>query len=170
MLLAGPYPGSSQEGSLTRDLKAILDAGIRSVISLVEEDEEVGAFEAGDHFDAYADELEALGEERDIIVEIQNHAIGYRTVPTDQEMAFLLDAVDAEIDGRNSPTLIHCSDGHGRSALVVGCYLARHGVAQGKAALEKIKELRSAVPGLAEHSCPDNIVQERFVTRWKEGR
>jgi len=170
MLLAGAYPGSSGEDALASDLNAILDAGIRSVMSLVEEDEGVGTFEGGDHFLPYADQLEALGEERGVIVEIQNHAIGYRTVPTDQEMSFLLDAVDAEIDGRNSPTLIHCSDGHGRSALVVGCYLARHGIAEGKGVIEKIKELRATVPGLADHNCPDNIVQERFVTRWKKDK
>ena len=95
MLLAGAYPGSSGKDALTRDLEAILDAGIRSVISLVEEDEEVSTFEGGDHFLPYADQLEALGEERGVIVEIQNHAIEYRAVPGDQEMAFLLDAVDA---------------------------------------------------------------------------
>lgn len=82
-------------------------------------------------------------------------------------MEIILDAIDAEIDGRNSPTFVHCSDGHGRTGTVIGCYLARHGIAVGKDAIARIGELRAPHPELAEHKSPANIVQERLVTRWK---
>ena len=116
----------------------------------------------------YADELEELGERRDVIVEIANFAIEEGSAVSEEEMALILDAIDAEIDGRNSPTLVHCSTGHGRTGLVVGCYLARHGIATGKAVVDKIQELRALDPELQGIKSPENIVQERFVTRWKQ--
>ncbi len=166
-LLAGPYPGSDAHHTNPPYLEQILDAGILSVISLMDE-EEVNSLETGDHFLPYADELEALGEQRNVIVEIENFAIEEGAAISEDEMTMILDAIDAEIDGRNSPTLIHCSTGHGRTGLVVGCYLARHGIATGQAVLDKIKELRAHDPALAEIKSPENMVQERFVTRWKQ--
>ena len=166
-LLASGYPGASSDGIKQPVLDRLLDAGIRSVISLLEE-EEVSAIEAGDHLLPYEDELEALGEQRGCLVEIANYAIETGSTPTDQEMQLILDAIDAEIEGRDNPTLVHCTDGHGRTGLVVGCYLARHGIANGKGVLDKIRELRAPYPDLAEHKSPENIVQERFVTRWKQ--
>jgi len=165
--LAGAYPGAPDTESMDTRLKALLDAGIRSVIDLMDE-EEVLEHENGEVFTPYEDRLEQLAEERGEIAEIQRHAIVDGSAPTPQQIALILDAIDAEIDGRNSPTYIHCSDGHGRTGLVVGCYLARHGIASGEKALEKITELRAPHPDLAEHKSPANMVQERLVLRWKE--
>lgn len=168
-LLAGSYPSGKTEEETDAVLKAILDAGIRSVINLTE-DEEVTGVDNENHYVPYEDRLEQLAEERGLVMEIARYAIEYGSAPTEQEMQMVLDAIDAEIDGRNSPTLVHCSTGHGRTGVVVGCYLARHGIATGKDALEKIRELRSGDPELSERKSPENIVQERFVTRWKEGQ
>jgi len=148
-------------------LVALLDAGIRSVIDLMDE-EEVLEHADGEVYKPYEDRLEQLAEERGEIVEIQRHAIGDGSAPPPQEMQIILDAIDAEIDGRNSPTFVHCSDGHGRTGTVIGCYLARHGVATGKSALEKITELRAPVAELDGHKSPANMVQQKLVTRWKE--
>ena len=79
----------------------------------------------------------------------------------------ILDAIDAEIDGRNSPTLVHCSTGHGRTALVVGCYLARHEIAVGDKVVDHIHKLRGIYPDLAGNKSPENIVHERLISRWK---
>ncbi len=168
-LLAGSYPSGATEEERDKVLRALLDAGIRSVINLTEE-EEIRQAEGGNHYLPYEDRLEQLAEERGLVVEIARYEFEYGSAPTEQEMELVLDALDAEIEGRNSPTLVHCSTGHGRTGVVVGCYLARHGIASGKQALEKIRELRSHDPELAKHKSPENIVQERFVTRWKEGR
>ncbi len=150
-------------------LRAVLDAGIRSVINLTE-DEEVTGVDSDSHYLPYEDRLEQLAEERNLVLDIARYAFEYGTAPTEEEMTLALDAIDAEIDGRNSPTLVHCSTGHGRTGVVIGCYLARHGIARGKDAIAKLREFRSVDPQLAEHKSPENIVQERFVTRWKEGQ
>jgi protein-tyrosine phosphatase len=147
-------------------LNALLDAGIRSVIDLMDEDE-VLEHENGEHFKPYEDRLEQLALKRGDVIEIQRHTIANGGTPSPQEMQLILDAIDAEIEGRNSPTFVHCSDGHGRTGTVIGCYLARHGIATGKEVLAKIAELRAPHEELASHKSPANIVQERLVTRWK---
>ena len=62
------------------------------------------------------------------------------------------------------------ADGNGRTGLVVGCYLARHGLASGKDALEQIRRLRSADPLLAGRKSPETMTEEKFVLRWRTGR
>jgi protein-tyrosine phosphatase len=165
-LLAGAYPGDADPGTMDTHLAALLDAGIRSVIDLMDE-EEVLEHANGEQFKPYEDRLEQLAGERSDFVEIQRHTIRAGSTPSPQEMEIILDAIDAELDGRDSPTFVHCSDGHGRTGTVIGCYLARHGMAQGKDVLAKITELRSGVPELAEHRSPENMVQQKLVTRWK---
>lgn len=177
-LLAGSYPGSADDTQMDQTLAAILDVGILSVINLVNDgsDEVDEASDVGDAsgpvqlYVPYEDRLEALAAERGEIVDIGHYSIDVGSASADQEMQVILDAIDAEIEGRNSPTLVHCGDGHGRTGLVVGCYLARHGIASGNAVLEKIKELRAPYPELAEHKSPENMVQQRFVTRWKQDK
>lgn len=149
-------------------LNALLDAGIRSIIDLMPQ-EEINDHEQGELYAHYEDRMETLAQQRETLVEIQNHPIDAAAPPPTQELELILDAIDAEIDGRNCPTLVHCSDGHGRTGLIIGCYLARHGRANGKDVLDKLAELRAFDPALAEQKSPSNIVQERIVTRWKEG-
>ena len=178
-LLAGAYPGSADTVEMERRLKALLDVGIRSVIYLVDEsanEDDSDNADVGDQiepvqaFVPYEDQLEVLAEARNEIIEIGRYTIDISSASADQEMELILDAIDAEIDGSNHPTLVHCTNGNGYTGMVVGCYLARHGIATGKDALAKIRELRAANPAMAKAKSPENIVQERFVTRWKEGQ
>lgn len=165
-LLAGTYPGDHDTSAMDAKLKALLDTGISSIVNLMDEEETL-EHANGEEFAPYENRLEALAGDHGKVVEIMRYAIPAGGTPTEEEMALILDTIDAEIDGRNSPTYVHCSDGTGRTGLVIGCYLARHGIAVGKDAIAKIQELRSHDPQLAEHRSPSNIVQERMVTRWK---
>lgn len=168
-LLAGAYPGGHDPESTTKRMEALLDAGVRSVINLMSEEE---TFEPapGEHFHPYEDTLETIGEARGLVVEIERFAIEDANTLTEQAMELVLDAIDAEIDGRNSPTFVHCADGNARTGVVVGCYLARHGLATGKDALAKIKELRAADPVLCIQKSPATMTEEKFVLRWREAR
>jgi hypothetical protein len=177
-LLAGPYPGSNDAAEMKRRLEALLDAGIRSVIYLVDESEgeEPGDGDIGDSiepvqaFAPYEDQLEIMAEARGDLVEIGRYTIDISSAASDQEMELILDAIDAEIEGSNHPTLVHCVNGNGYTGMVVGCYLARHGIATGKDVLAKIRELRAVDPNLVKAKSPENMIQERFVIRWKEGQ
>jgi protein-tyrosine phosphatase len=167
--LAGLYPGEHEQAAMDNKLSALLDAGISSIVNLMDEEETL-EHSNGEQFVPYEDRLEALAAKRGKVIEIMRHPLETGATPTEEEMSLILDSIDAEIDGRNSPTFVHCSDGAGRTGLVIGCYLARHGIAVGKDAVAKIQELRAAHPELAEHRSPANIVQERMVTRWKPER
>lgn len=168
-LLAGAYPGGRDEKSTADRMVALLDCGIRSVISLMPE-EEMFEHAPGEHFEPYEDTLEKLGESRGVVVEIERYAIENANTLTEQAVQLVLDAIDAEIEGRDSPTFVHCSDGNARTGVVMGCYLAHHGLANGKGALEKLRELRAADPGFARQKSPETMTEEKFVLRWRESR
>jgi len=72
--------------------------------------------------------------------------------------------VDAAIQ-RGGAVYIHCWGGVGRTGMVVGCHLARHGLS-GEQALERIVELRS---GLANQS-PETDAQCALVLGWQPGQ
>lgn len=168
-LLAGAYPGGKDSKSTEERMKALVDAGIHSVINLMSE-EEVFEHAPGEVFVPYEDTLEKIGDERGIVIEIERYAIEDANTLTEPAMQLVLDAIDAEIDGRNSPTFVHCSNGNARTGVVVGCYLARHGIATGKAALDKLKELRAEDPLFAQRKSPETMTEEKFVLRWRESR
>jgi protein tyrosine/serine phosphatase len=168
-LLAGAYPGGRDEKTTAERMKALLDCGVRSVINLMSE-EETFEHSAGEHFVPYEDILEKLGEAQGLVVEIERYAIEDANTLTEPAVQLVLDAIDAEIDGRNSPTFVHCSDGNARTGVVIGCYLARHGLANGKGALEKIRELRAGDPVFARKKSPETMTEEKFVLRWREAR
>lgn len=168
-LLAGAYPGGRDAKATADRMKALLDAGIHSVINLMSEEETLEPA-AGEVFHPYEDALEKIGEERGIVIEIERYAIEDANTLTEPAMQLVLDAIDAEIDGRNSPTFVHCSNGNARTGVVIGCYLARHGIATGKEALAKIKELRGSDPLFAKRKSPETMTEEKFVLRWRESR
>jgi protein tyrosine/serine phosphatase len=168
-LLAGAYPGGKDAKATAERMVALIDAGIHSVINLMSE-EETFEHSNGEVFHPYEDTLEKIGEERGIVIEIERFAIEDANTLTEPAMQLVLDAIDAEIDGRNSPTFVHCSNGNARTGVVIGCYLARHGIATGKAALDKIKELRAKDPEFARHKSPETMTEEKFVLRWRESR
>lgn len=168
-LLAGTYPGGEDAKATELRMAALLDAGIRSVINLMPE-EEVFEHNGGETFGPYEDILEKIGEQRGVVVEIERYAIEDANTLTEQAMEMILDAIDAEIEGRDSPTFVHCSNGNARTGVVVGCYLARHALATGRAALDRIRELRAIDPLFAKQKSPETMTEEKFILRWREAR
>ena len=82
-------------------------------------------------------------------------------------MKEILDFVDAKIS-RGETVFVHCLGGMGRTGTVVGCYLGRHGIAAGPAALHRLAELtRHAKESF--WPTPQTPAQCAFVWDWKEG-
>jgi protein-tyrosine phosphatase len=82
-------------------------------------------------------------------------------------MRMILDRIDAAL-GEGRPVYIHCRDGIGRTGTVVGCYLARHGIASGRTALEKLQDLRQNNE-TAPLASPETEEQCRLVLSWERG-
>jgi protein-tyrosine phosphatase len=89
-----------------------------------------------------------------------NRPIRDFSIPTRDDLVGILDEIDAELDA-GGVVYVHCWAGCGRTGVVVGSWLVRHGVAP-KEALRRIAEAR----GLG---CPQTLEQRAFVLGWEQG-
>jgi hypothetical protein len=163
-LLAGCYPGAPGHRELLRKLDGLLDAGIRAVINLMEPEE---TDHQGRAFSPYEDALSSLAVAQGVAMNCLRLPIPDQCVPTRETMRQILDAIDAFLE-RGLPTFIHCWGGKGRTGTVVGCWLARHGVATGDEALRMVQHLRRNDP-TANQPSPENRLQCAMVRNWQLG-
>jgi protein-tyrosine phosphatase len=89
-----------------------------------------------------------------------NRPIRDFSIPTRDDLVAILDEIDAELDN-GGIVYVHCWAGCGRTGVVVGSWLVRHGSEPG-AALQRIAEAR----GLG---CPQTLEQRVFVLDWRRG-
>jgi len=87
-----------------------------------------------------------------------NRPIRDFSIPTRGNLVATLDEIDAELDA-DGLVYVHCWAGCGRTGVVVGSWLVRHGV-EPKEALRRIAEAR----GLG---CPQTLEQRLFVLDWQ---
>jgi protein-tyrosine phosphatase len=83
------------------------------------------------------------------------------TAPSPEVVVEALDAIDAELEA-GGIVFVHCWAGCGRTGVVVGCWLVRHG-AQPRDALARVADAR----GLG---CPQTLDQRLAVLDWEPGR
>lgn len=151
-LLAGPYPGSWDEGRARERVRRVLDAGITVFLDLTEPGE----------MEPYAPLALAAARERRRTIRHIRLPIPDMTVPNPDYMTRILDTLDVALaDGRT--VYVHCLAGLGRTGTVIGCFLVRHGMS-GQAALNEIAHLRGGETG-----SPQTIDQHRMVLHWHEG-
>ena len=160
--LAGYYPGDQTKEAALNKIGALLDAGIRCVINLVEEDER-GA--GGKPLRSYAALLTDEAQDRQIDLTYLRISIPDVSVPSAETMQSILDAIDAAIN-RGQPVYVHCWGGRGRTGTVVGCYLVRHEIETGEGALTAINRLRRDDPGGKQS--PETDAQRDMVRHWEE--
>ena len=163
-LLAGGYPGSKDPMEEERNLKGLIQAGIRHVISLLEPQE---YNIPNNPFPPYVDHMESIAQNLKISVTFDQISIKDFSVPTDRQMVRILNQIDMCIK-YDKPVYVHCWGGKGRTGTVVGCYLARHGFAVGNDVINKIKELRKNTEDFSDPS-PKTKEQINMVFNWKKG-
>jgi protein-tyrosine phosphatase len=153
-LIAGPtYITESVATSASR-VNALVDARVKSVISLVSKGELFWMRE------------KLTGNDLDSLFQQNYFPIRDGAAPSRDIMRIILNTIDRTVD-EFRVTFVHCIGGRGRTGVVIGCWLARHGIATGDAALDALTELRFA-HGLFE-SCPESVAQRQVVIAWKEG-
>jgi protein-tyrosine phosphatase len=106
-------------------------------------------------------ELEPYASLVDEPLRYVNRSIRDFSIPSSEELVATLDEIDAEIAG-GGIVYVHCWAGCGRTGVVVGSWLVRHGV-DPKEALRRIADAR----GLG---CPQTLEQRAFVLDWQPGR
>jgi hypothetical protein len=164
-LLAGCYPGSADPREARAKLTALADFGVTAVANLMETTE-VGHNDKP--FVPYEDDLRALGSARGFDIECKRFPVRDTRAPTATLMVEMLDWIDAAA-ARGGTVYVHCWGGRGRTGTVVGCYLARHGIATGQAALDRIVALRARVTD-ADLPSPEPGSQVRMVRGWAQGK
>ena len=162
-LIAGCYPGDKGMEEARAKIAGLLVAGVGLVVNLMEPIE-IG--HDGSALDPYESLLTEVAAEMGVTARMDRFPIPDMNVPTPALMTAILDAIDDAISA-GTTVYVHCWGGRGRTGTVVGCWLARHGIATGEAALTRIAELRSGVPK-AHLPSPETERQRDMVRGWKE--
>jgi protein-tyrosine phosphatase len=142
-LIAGRHPSAWGPESAWIEVRDLVNAGVTLFLDLTQPGE----------LEPYASLVEAPA--RYLSMSIRDFSI-----PTREGLIATLDEIDAELDA-GGLVYVHCWAGCGRTGVVVGSWLARHGV-EPKDALQRIAEAR----GLG---CPQTLEQRVFVLDWQRG-
>jgi protein-tyrosine phosphatase len=143
-LLAGRHPCAWSPNDAEAEVHALLGLGVTLFLDLTQPRE--------------LPPYEALVPEsaRHVRVPVRDF-----TVPGEEQIVGALDLIDAELEA-GGVVYVHCWAGCGRTGVVVGCWLVRHG-ADPALALQRIAEIRG--PG-----CPQTVEQRQAVLAWGAGR
>jgi hypothetical protein len=157
-LLAGAYPGSPDPDEHRKKVQRLLDAGVRTFVNLMEEDETNYQGQPFAPYDGVAREL--CPSARCI-----RFAIKDLSIPSKSLMAAILEEVDrSTADG--PAAYVHCWGGVGRTGTVVGCWLLRHGLANATNVHDVLMELRKQDRERGQKISPETAEQQRFVRQW----
>jgi len=159
-LLAGGYPGAPVEPEHSEKIHALIDAGVRTFVSLMEEHE---TNHRGEGFNPYLEIAQAYEPS----VEFHRFPIKDLSLPTKPAMIETLDAIDRFIETRPK-VYVHCWGGVGRTGTVIGCWLLRHGVVEAGGVLQRLKELRRHDVERGRRQSPETDAQCEFVVAWNE--
>ncbi|MEY2502912.1 MAG: hypothetical protein QOI07_3246 [Verrucomicrobiota bacterium] len=155
-LLAGPAFFAGSSAALIENMDALESAGITDIVSLVSVDE----FFPEDEADAVIEQI------HDRFLIWHGFALPDGSAPDQSTMEVILGWIDAGLRPR-AKVFVHCLSGRGRTGTVIGCWLARHGIAQGQSVIERLATLRQAA-GL-RGDCPETPPQRERVTAWRVG-
>jgi protein-tyrosine phosphatase len=143
-LLAGRHPCAWDPAAAAQEVHGLLDQGVTLFVDLTQEGE-----------------LEPYDQLVPAIARYDRRPIRDFSVPSASELVSTLDAIDVEL-AAGGVVYVHCWAGCGRTGVVVGTWLVRHGAAA-QAALDRIAETR----GLG---CPQTLEQRLLVMGWETGR
>ena len=155
-LIIGMYPfrGAEDRATERQRIRALLDAGVRTVID----------FRTPAEPPSVRSLLRKLGDD-DVAwlgIPIQDGE-----APNRAELITILDAIDSAI-ARGRVVYAHCMGGRGRAGTVAACWWIRHGVFDSEGALEALMERRLGQPH-GEHPSPETAPQLRLVRAWQAG-
>ncbi len=155
-LLAGHYPGSEYEEEARRKLRALLECGIAAFIDLTRENE----YGLLPYDSLLQKEAARLGRP----VRYARMSIPDGRTGSIENVARVLALIE-ECLIAHRPVYVHCLGGHGRTGMVVGCYLVQQGYS-GKEALESVRLLHNETSN-PSYPSPETQDQRQRVLDWK---
>lgn len=149
-LLAGEYPGSSDERSSRARLESMVAVGLTRFIDLTT---------PADGLEPYEELLQEISRGK---AQRQSFGIPDMDVPTDRHfMAGILDTIDTALENGHA-VYVHCWGGIGRTGTVIGCWLKRHG-------RHDLRELWKKNPKSRYYpNSPQTDDQQAFIDGWAE--
>ncbi len=162
-LLASAYPGARDPAEHRQKLLSLLDAGIRTIVNLMEESE---TDHQGAPFVRYEATAAQLSTDQD--VGGLRFPIPDVPVPTRDGMTTILDHIDDSLS-RDRPVYVHCWGGVGRTGTVVACWMLRHGLATPDNVLAILARLRQQDAERGHRTSPETDMQREFVRHWWGG-
>jgi protein-tyrosine phosphatase len=142
-LVAGRHPCAWGLEDATQDVADLVAHGVTLFLDLTQE----GELEPYDHL--------VPAEVRYVRRPIRDFS-----VPTKDELATTLDVLDSELEA-GGLVYVHCWAGCGRTGVVVGSWLVRHGL-DPRDALTRVAEARGV-------GCPQTLQQRLLVLGWQAG-
>jgi protein-tyrosine phosphatase len=143
-LIAGRHPSALGPEQAGDEVRKLLAQGVTLFVDLTHE----GELEPYDHL--------VPADARYVRLPIRDFS-----VPGGEQLATTLDVVDSEL-AAGGIAYVHCWAGCGRTGVVVGAWLVRHGL-DPRRALARIADARGA-------GCPQTLEQRLLVLGWQEGR
>lgn len=156
-LLAGPLPAAPDREGLRAGVRALFDAGVRTVIDLRTAAEPPGIRTL----------LEKLARD-DEPAAWTSFPILDGAAPAPALLELILDTIDAQI-ARGRGVYVHCAGGRGRTGTVIACWWIRHGHFEPEQALEELTRRRRDLPS-GHLPSPETSAQLRLVRAWRRGR
>lgn len=155
--LAGEHPGGFDLETARRRMDAFLEAGMDTFIDLTQPHERVP-------YDSVLKEEARIYE-----VDAAYHRFGIQdyTVPTHEAMTAILDTIDDALEAGRK-VYVHCWGGVGRTGMVVGCYLVRHGMTNEQAVLQVNKLYKTRPDSAYFPRSPESDEQVNFILYWWE--
>jgi protein tyrosine/serine phosphatase len=156
--LAGEHPGGYDPETTRRRMDAFLEAGINTFIDLTQPHELI----------PYERILKEQAKIYGVNTSYDRFPIRDHTTPSAETMTAILNTIDEAINNGGC-VYVHCWGGVGRTGIVVGCHLIRHGNTneQAIAQVNKLYKTRPYNPYFP-HS-PESNEQIEFVLNWYEG-
>ena len=151
LFLAGAYPGAPEPDKHEQKIQALLDAGVRLFVNLMEPDEKD---RRGRPFVPYDDRVQELCPTASCV----RFAIQDLSTPSIEQMHTILDTIDQAFED-GTPVYVHCWGGVGRTGTVVGCWLIRHGHTTADDVLDVLMDLRRQDRERGERMSPETAEQ-----------
>jgi len=140
-------------------LEPLVEMGVRCFVDLTDPEE----LAAGQGDPCYRVDLQEIGRQQGVELTVHSFPIEDFGVPSVELLERVLDQIDADIAQENK-VYVHCWGGYGRTGIVVGAWLIRHGWATAANFVNEIAERRQALPN--HYPSPVTEEQTAFVRRF----
>lgn len=153
--LAGEYPGSSNYGFMRQRIDLFLEAGVNTFVDLTRANE----------LPSYETVLKEQTKIYNVSTAYHRFAIRDHGVPSSALMTSILNTIDDAIKNVGC-VYVHCWGGVGRTGMVVGCYLIRHGYTNQQAVIEVNRLYKTRPNNLYFPRSPESDEQVEFILNW----